>query len=232
MFAIALEDLMERNKGVIVYQGGRYILTKTAERGGPYNDKRYFFTSHKAIKIGDKPFAVKENGGLYKGFNLTWLLDKPDERRVEFPEKWGEPGNAIAHAAVFIKGFVGEIPDPDSLSLGKEEDAENIKPGYVKSGSYIDGVKIMVSGMDNLTEAEVREYCKTAKQNLPNGNILTTLTISKAPENNKVALDFVSKPPKFDRIRRITGYLVGSIDRWNNAKRAEERDRVKHSVER
>lgn len=35
--------------------------------------------------------------------------------------------------------------------------------------------------------------------------------------------------PKFERIRRITGYLVGTTDRWNDAKRAEERDRVKHS---
>lgn len=34
----------------------------------------------------------------------------------------------------------------------------------------------------------------------------------------------------FERIRRITGYLVGTVDRFNNAKRAEERDRVKHSV--
>lgn len=33
----------------------------------------------------------------------------------------------------------------------------------------------------------------------------------------------------FDRIRRITGYLVGTIDRFNNAKRAEEHDRVKHT---
>lgn len=32
----------------------------------------------------------------------------------------------------------------------------------------------------------------------------------------------------FERIRRITGYLVGSMDKWNNAKKAEERDRVKH----
>lgn len=36
--------------------------------------------------------------------------------------------------------------------------------------------------------------------------------------------------PKFERLRRITGYLVGTLDRWNNAKRAEERDRVKHGV--
>lgn len=34
----------------------------------------------------------------------------------------------------------------------------------------------------------------------------------------------------FERTRRITGYLVGTVDRFNNAKRAEERDRVKHGV--
>ena len=34
----------------------------------------------------------------------------------------------------------------------------------------------------------------------------------------------------FERIRRITGYLVGTIDRFNNGKRAEERDRVKHGT--
>ena len=34
----------------------------------------------------------------------------------------------------------------------------------------------------------------------------------------------------FERIRRITGYLVGTLDRFNDAKAAEERDRVKHSV--
>ena len=33
---------------------------------------------------------------------------------------------------------------------------------------------------------------------------------------------------KFERIRRITGYLVGTVDRFNNAKRAEVRDRVAH----
>jgi len=34
----------------------------------------------------------------------------------------------------------------------------------------------------------------------------------------------------FERIRRITGYLVGTVDRFNNGKRAEEHDRVKHDV--
>ena len=34
----------------------------------------------------------------------------------------------------------------------------------------------------------------------------------------------------FERVRRITGYLVGTLKRFNNAKRAEERDRVKHAT--
>ena len=33
----------------------------------------------------------------------------------------------------------------------------------------------------------------------------------------------------FERIRRITGYLVGTTERFNNAKKAEEQDRVKHT---
>lgn len=33
---------------------------------------------------------------------------------------------------------------------------------------------------------------------------------------------------RFERIRRITGYLVGTLDRFNNAKKAEERDRIMH----
>jgi hypothetical protein len=45
------------------------------------------------------------------------------------------------------------------------------------------------------------------------------------PDNGQVGENV-----NFDRIRRITGYLVGTTDRFNNAKRAEEKDRVKHSL--
>lgn len=40
----------------------------------------------------------------------------------------------------------------------------------------------------------------------------------------------IGKGVKFTRIRRITGYLVGDMNRWNSAKRAEEKDRVKHGL--
>ena len=38
----------------------------------------------------------------------------------------------------------------------------------------------------------------------------------------------VGEGVKFERIRRVTGYLVGTLDRFNDGKRAEEHDRVKH----
>lgn len=38
----------------------------------------------------------------------------------------------------------------------------------------------------------------------------------------------VGQGVKFERVRRITGYLVGTLDRFNDGKRAEEHDRVKH----
>ncbi len=47
-------------------------------------------------------------------------------------------------------------------------------------------------------------------------------------EMSENAEELIGGGVRFERIRRITGYLVGTADRFNNAKRAEERDRVKH----
>jgi hypothetical protein len=43
-------------------------------------------------------------------------------------------------------------------------------------------------------------------------------------------LNYQFQPEPFERIRRITGYLTGNLNTWNNAKRAEETDRVKHGM--
>ena len=48
--------------------------------------------------------------------------------------------------------------------------------------------------------------------------------------NNKQ--ERMGKGVRFERIRRITGYLVGTMEKWNDAKKAEERDRVKHGVKK
>jgi len=47
-----------------------------------------------------------------------------------------------------------------------------------------------------------------------------------------VDIDYTFTALPFERIRRITGYLVGTLDRFNNGKRAEENERVKHTVDK
>lgn len=42
----------------------------------------------------------------------------------------------------------------------------------------------------------------------------------------------VGEGVKFERIRRITGYLVGTVERFNDGKKAEEHDRVKHTMDK
>ena len=49
-----------------------------------------------------------------------------------------------------------------------------------------------------------------------------------SPVLEQKSVQMVGEGVGFERIRRITGYLVGTLDRFNDAKRAEERDRVKH----
>lgn len=60
-------------------------------------------------------------------------------------------------------------------------------------------------------------------------NTIGTLErIDHMPVMSRSGRLIVGEGIKFERIRRITGYLVGSVDRFNNAKRTEVADRVKH----
>ena len=80
----------------------------------------------------------------------------------------------------------------------------------------IDGITVKA----DVPENEAREYAKRA----PKGCTL----VKVETDGEWVNLTYCDKVP-FERIRRITGYLVGTLDRFNDAKRAEERDRVKHA---
>jgi hypothetical protein len=82
-------------------------------------------------------------------------------------------------------------------------------------------MKVNVIGA--LTNEEIEEYIKRAEE-LHKG----THTLDIEVDGEYVELIYHIQP--FERIRRITGYLVGDMGRWNDAKREEEKDRVKHSV--
>lgn len=91
----------------------------------------------------------------------------------------------------------------------------------------INGTVVTVTGIENISRQEILAYMDLIKEQ--SQEEVTALDISLA-DDGQVILDYQLKPRQFERIRRITGYLVGTIDRWNNAKRAEESDRVKHSL--
>ncbi len=91
----------------------------------------------------------------------------------------------------------------------------------------VNGIDVTVNGIENMSEQEIQGYISYVEDQTDEQ--LETLSIS-LEDNGNVALDYDLRPAKFERIRRITGYLVGTIDRWNNAKRAEEHDRVKHGL--
>ena len=62
------------------------------------------------------------------------------------------------------------------------------------------------------------------------GRKVKELYIRRTENADEYGITPVFETVPFQRLRRITGYLVHSMDQWNDAKRAEERDRVKHTI--
>ncbi|MBQ8349456.1 MAG: hypothetical protein IJY19_07435 [Ruminococcus sp.] len=87
-------------------------------------------------------------------------------------------------------------------------------------------MKVNVIG-EAVSQEEIDAYIDYGKKKYSD-RIISGMTVKTDGEFVDLQFDFADVP--FERIRRITGYLVGTLDRFNNGKRAEERDRVKHSV--
>lgn len=87
-------------------------------------------------------------------------------------------------------------------------------------------IDINVTG-GNLSDAEVQYYINEAREKYPD-KVLRAVELELDGGYVNAKYSFSDIP--FQRIRRITGYLVGTLDRFNNAKRAEEKSRVKHEV--
>lgn len=91
----------------------------------------------------------------------------------------------------------------------------------------VDGVRINVVGLDDLTAEEAQKYVDYVKERVDDP--LKSIDI-KLCDDGKLDLNYTLQGEKFERIRRITGYLTGDVASWNNSKRSEESERVKHNV--
>ena len=80
-----------------------------------------------------------------------------------------------------------------------------------------------------ISAAEKQAYIDHVKAKVGAENVLQKIIIKL--DGEYVDLEWHFAPVPFDRIRRITGYLVGTLDRFNDGKRAEVADRVHHGYD-
>ena len=89
-----------------------------------------------------------------------------------------------------------------------------------------DGIVVKVIGLP-ISEEEAIAYAQRGKE--LHGDKVSEIHVTVDPNDPEmVDIEYMWGGAPFNRLRRITGYLVGTLSRWNNGKRAEERDRVKH----
>ena len=86
--------------------------------------------------------------------------------------------------------------------------------------------EITVKG-GTLPQEEINAYMRQIREKNPSRTVESAVI---EVDGECVNVSYKLEPVSFERVRRITGYPVGTTDRWNNAKRAEERDRVKHQI--
>lgn len=75
------------------------------------------------------------------------------------------------------------------------------------------------------TREELKKYLHYV-QTQNKGQQIQTITLSFFADSVHIQSDAIPQP--YEHIRRITGYLVGTLDKFNDGKKAEEKDRVKH----
>jgi len=87
----------------------------------------------------------------------------------------------------------------------------------------VNNIQVNISGDDISTE-ELSIYLNTVQSKQKRKIAKADISV----DGEYVDISYTFEYVPFERIRRITGYLVGTMDKWNDAKRAEERDRIKH----
>ena len=86
---------------------------------------------------------------------------------------------------------------------------------------------IKINNPENIPQEIVEKAIEMMEQE--NGRPVVEISIRRTGGPDEYGIIPVFAPVPFQRIRRITGYLVGDLNRFNNGKRAEVLDRVKHS---
>lgn len=108
------------------------------------------------------------------------------------------------------------------------------KPGETREFDMAEYLDSLHEFDDSITRKQVEKGLEHFRYNPLHHSCLVELGVSLIKDENK-AREYFEKhrgnEQGFERLRRITGYLVGDLSRWNDGKKAEEKARVKHNVD-
>lgn len=119
------------------------------------------------------------------------------------------------------------------LLLVRKTESDGLTVRLFKYG----GIKIFVKDRPGamLERDEIKNFAEQIINNYKNDKAYAGRRIidinMRLDEDGDVSVQTNFEHVEFERVRRITGYLVGTLDRFNDGKRAEEHDRVKHTTE-
>jgi len=88
----------------------------------------------------------------------------------------------------------------------------------------VNNIEVAISGGD-ISNEELSVYLKQLQAKQIHKIVKADISV----DDEHIDVSYKLEHIPFERIRRITGYLVGTTERWGDAKQAEERDRVKHN---
>ncbi len=219
--------------GPAVWEGYSISSNEEAILRSMYLEGIHIITQEQA----DAVFKSVDSRGQYKSpFSAAIQIDeKPGESTVfigidnSSGDAWTEEFKTLEGAKAWL---FGASYDEVKENIAGEKDDKSLQElcnepivGECKLG----GIRVVVDpSLTDITYNEAACYIEAIEKQKKDKLLSLTEVFINPAEGDNVALDWTLKPPKFQRIRRITGYLVGDMDRWNKAKRAEENDRVKH----
>ena len=131
---------------------------------------------------------------------------------------------------VFNTTELTDIQKKHLMYLGDTDEAWSSQSPIINSDMKCEYVVHDISGsIATMSTDEAKIYIEQLNSKLKYGRV-THLSIIIDGDFVDFGYDYIIPGRPFERIRRITGYLVGTLDRFNDAKRSEVEDRVKHDT--
>ena len=156
----------------------------------------------------------------------TQLSGFPNEYTVEeTPEKAIEAEKLNLKHIKKSEGFKAIITEKDVTVFDGDKKIE-VYTDFRAEETNPDDKFTVING--KITLKEKNHIIDTIRERHPEIAEINTITVTLNGENYDCEYEYTTL--NFERIRRIIGYLVGTLDRFNNAKRAEVQDRVKHGL--